>query len=153
MKSIAIRRPPYAAIIFVCLIALILLPSEIVVAQNEEPVDVPLIKLIAQPEKYNGILVRTIGFIGLYDGDIMYPHEEDCKHALMGNGIWIYTSDDHDKFVTKYDKRYCLIEAIFDADARGHKEYWSGGFKNIKRLDVWSSPARPRLTIFRTVCP
>jgi len=126
-------------------LALILLCPNISRAQNQEPVDIPLIRLIVVPEKYHGVLVRTIGFVRLeFEGDVMYPHKEDCTHALLGNGIWIDIGEKHLRQASTLGMKYCLIEATFDANERGHFGMWSGSFKNIRRFEVWSDPAKPR---------
>lgn len=117
-----------------------------VFAQCDEPIDVPLIRLIVMPEKYHGDLVRTIGFVRLeFEGNVMYPSKEDCDHALLGNGIWIDLTTA--KFDGQYEDgmKYFLIEATFDANDHGHMDLWSGAFTNIKRFEVWSDPLNPKL--------
>jgi hypothetical protein len=128
--------------VIVGLTAVTLLFNGVTRAQCDEPVDVPLIRLIAVPEKYNGVLVRTIGFVRLeFEGNVMYPHREDYENALVGNGVWIDIDEKRLKQETStHIMRYCLIEAIFDANHRGHFGIWSGSLKDIKRFEVWSDP-------------
>ncbi len=124
---------------------LILLCPSMSRAQNQEPVDVPLIRLIVVPEKYHGVFVRTLGFVRLeFEGNVMYPHREDCMHALIGNGIWIDVDEKHFKQASTHGMKYCLIEATFDANERGHLGMWSGSFKSIRRFEIWSDPAKPK---------
>jgi hypothetical protein len=129
------------AIYFVLIVVTIFF-AELARAQNGEPVDVPLIRLIVVPNQYNGVIVRTIGYVRFeFEGDVMYPHKEDYEHGLVGNGIWIDSSDLDQKQLNEcsgHCMKYCLIVATFDANKQGHLGMWSGSFRNIKRFEVWS---------------
>jgi hypothetical protein len=106
---------------------------------------VPLIRLIAAPEKFQGILVRTLGFVRLeFEGNVIYPYKEDYKNGLVGNGIWLDINNKDIEQNYKHGMKYFLIVATFDANRRGHFGMWSGSLTNIKRFEIWSDPANPR---------
>ncbi len=53
-----------------------------------EPVDVTLVQLIANPEKFDGKSIRVIGFLRLeFEGNVLYLHREDYEHAILGDGM------------------------------------------------------------------
>jgi len=54
-----------------------------------EPTGVTLVQSIANPEKFNGRLIRVVGFLRLgFEGNVLYLHREDYENAIFGNGIW-----------------------------------------------------------------
>lgn len=49
-----------------------------------------LVKLIANPEVYNGKTVQIIGYLNLeFEGNAVYLHREDYENGLTGNGFWV----------------------------------------------------------------
>lgn len=81
---------------------------------EEKPVPVSLIRLIANPEKFDGHRVRVIGVLG-YGGGLdqavcLYVSETDAQHGVMSNCISVEQSFDKD------DKRlgkYVILNATF----------------------------------------
>jgi len=103
-----------------------------------EPIDVSLVRLIANPNDYDGKLVRVIGYARLeFEGDAIYLHEDDYKHSIYKNGLWMDVSEDMRKRKTELDRKYVLIEGTFDAKMTGHMGLWSGSIQKITRCQVW----------------
>jgi hypothetical protein len=101
----------------------------------EAPEDVSIIQLIATPGRYDGKLVRTIGFLRLeFEGDYLYLHQEDFKHAIMSNRVWVDIPENF-KNRGKLSMNYVIIEGVFGAK---HSE-----IGRIRRADIWSNPAKP----------
>jgi hypothetical protein len=103
----------------------------------DQPVDVSLVQLIANPKDYDGKFVRVIGFVRL-EGNAIYLHQEDYKHGLTRNGLWIDVSDDLRKRRSEFDQKYVLVEGTFNAKDKGHLGMWSGTVEKIKRFQKWS---------------
>lgn len=110
-------------------------------AADQAPVeDVPLVRLVVIPEKYQGKKVWVIGFVNLeFEGNAIYPHKEDFEASLLGNGIWL----DVPTRLNQQERgarsgHYCLIEGTFDAKSKGHMGLFSGTLKNITRFEVWA---------------
>ena len=107
-----------------------------------EPLDVSLVKLIANPNDYNGKVVRVIGFVRLeFEGNAIYLHQDDYKHGISKNGLWIDVTDDIRKKRTDFDQKYVLLEGTFNAKETGHMGLWSGSIQKISRFQVWSEKA------------
>ena len=52
--------------------------------------NVSLVKLIANPEKYNGKRIQVIGYLHLeFEGNAIYLHEEDFKRRISANSFWV----------------------------------------------------------------
>jgi hypothetical protein len=104
-----------------------------------DPTDVSLINLIATPEKYQGKIVRVVGYLNLeFEGNAIYIHKEDYENALLKNAIWIELSRDEAIKNTKaFNKKYVILVGVFDMKDNGHMGLFSGAIKKISRLDLW----------------
>jgi hypothetical protein len=119
-------------------ICLVLTTFFVAPSRAEEPVNVTLVQLIATPEKFDGKLIRVIGFLRLeFEGDVLYLHREDYENAILGNGIWVNTTPEMTKKTKTLNMHYVLLEGIFSAGEHGHMDAWSGTIKNIRRADPW----------------
>ena len=103
-----------------------------------EPLDVSLVQLIANPKDYDGKVVRVIGFMRLeFEGNGIYLHQDDYKHSIYKNGLWIDASVDMQKRKAEVDQKYVLVEGTFNAKITGHMGLWSGSIQKITRCQVW----------------
>src|SRR3954463_11374207 len=103
-----------------------------------EPLDLSLVQLIANPKDYDGKIVRVIGFVRLeFEGNAIYLHQDDYKHSIAKNGLWIDVTDDIRKKQKDYDQKYVLLEGTFNAKDTGHMGLWSGSIEKITRFQVW----------------
>jgi hypothetical protein len=87
---------------------------------NEEPINVSIVQLIANGQKYDGKLVRVIGFLRLeFEGNALYLHREDYETSIMKNGIWVDVYSETTKQSKTLNMHYVLLEGIFRADDLG----------------------------------
>jgi hypothetical protein len=110
--------------------------------KSNEYVDVSLVSLIANPEKYDKQHVRVIGYLNLeFEGSGLYLHKEDYDRSIEKNGLWVEMSRDSMFLpdVKQCKLNYVLIEATFDSDNTGHKGMWGGSLTDIKRMELWKS--------------
>jgi hypothetical protein len=106
--------------------------------QAQEPTNVTLVQLIANPEKFDGRLIRVIGFLRLeFEGNVLYLHREDYDNAILGDGIWVDETSEMNKQRAKLNMSYVLLEGIFSSRERGHMGMWSGTIKEVRRAQVW----------------
>jgi hypothetical protein len=127
------------ASVFVIFITLFAVPIK-----AEEPVDVTLVQLIANPEKFDGKLVRVIGFLRLeFEGNVLYLHREDYENAILGDGIWVDVTPEITKQSKTLNMHYVLLVGIFSSSDKGHMGMWSGTIKKIRRAELWRSLRQP----------
>ena len=108
--------------------------AELIPSASTEVVDLSIINLITTPERYNGKLVRIIGYVELqFEGTSIYLSK--YANASAKNGLWLDSVDP--KIWPKYNKKYCLIEGTFNSNNQGHMGMWSGAIENIQRFEVW----------------
>jgi hypothetical protein len=106
--------------------------------QNEE-FDVSLVKLIANPEKYDGKTIQIIGYLNLeFEGNAVYLHKEDYEHGLTRNGFWVnFSGPIKEGKSLGSSKKYVIIVGKFDMKSHGHGSLFGGTIKDISRLDTW----------------
>src|SRR5579864_6414585 len=100
------------------LIALACIMTALVVApiRAQEPTDVTLVRLIANPERFDGKLIRAIGFLRLeFEGNVLYLHREDYENAILGDGIWVDVTTAITKQRDALNMNYVLLEGVFSA--------------------------------------
>ena len=110
---------------------------------EEHPPMVSMISLIATPEKYQNKKITTLGYVSLgFEANGIYVHQEDVNQNLLINGLWLDSEKRGTFDVDKVQGKYCIIEATFRSDKKGHFGMWSGTLTEIKRLEVWTDPDR-----------
>lgn len=104
--------------------------------EAQEPVDVTMVQLIANPEGFDGKLIRVIGFLRLqFEGTVLYLHREDYERSI-GNGIWVDATPEMWK-ESAMNSKYVLLEGVFSSRYRGHMDTWRGTITNIRRAEPW----------------
>jgi len=122
-------------IIFATLVACIVAAVTNARAGDEMPQDVSIVQLLATPEKFDGKLVRVIGFLCLaFEGDAVYLHREDFDHALTQNALWVDVPEKCDEGLSR---KYVLLEGTFDAGDHGHMGLFGGAIRKITRMSPW----------------
>ncbi|MES1220987.1 MAG: hypothetical protein ABUT20_36140 [Bacteroidota bacterium] len=102
--------------------------------------NVSLVKLIANPEKYDSKRIQVIGYLHLeFEGDAIYLHKEDFNHRISANSLWVNFSSKLTKKrdLSKFNNKYVIIIGTFKADEKGHMSMFGGTLDNIVRLDLW----------------
>ena len=104
----------------------------------DRPLEVSLIRIIADPDAFDGEYVRVQGFYRYeFEGTAIYVHRADYEHALYRNGLWVTSGPD-------LDQQYVLLEGRFSAARRGHLGLWSGSIEDVTRMIPWPPKvARP----------
>ena len=101
---------------------------------------VSLIKLIANPEQFDGKKIRVIGYCHLeFEGNGLYLNKEDFDYSINKNSIWIEIPVKHpesDSSFSKFSNQYVLMEGTFDSHNHGHNDSGSGSIKDITPLEL-----------------
>jgi hypothetical protein len=109
-------------------------------APNETAEDVGMVQLLGAPEKYDGKLVRVIGFLSLeFEGVGLYLHREDFQN-MTGNALWINPPEKTDPSLGRH---YVEVVGTFEAKAGGHMGVFPAGIRNVTKLmdieTAWNS--------------
>ena len=133
------NRNWYRALAFSAIIVLLAASAESVSSSIGNSVSI--VQLIATPEKYQGKVVQVMGFLRLeFEGNAIYLHEDDYKHAIYKNGLMIVNNANIDAKADKLNLHYAVLEGTFDGNNLGNKGLNSGTISNITYAGI--SPTR-----------
>lgn len=116
--------------------------------KHPEPINVGMIPLLASPERYNGKVIRTIGFLHIgpmHESDRLCLYEDDGKFSLFKNTFALDLSDDQRKQFLLLNHRYVLITGTIHSEGAEGTKMNSGIIVNIMQIDGWQ-PYQPSPT-------
>lgn len=120
-------------------------------SSNSSPLNLSILSLFGDSNKYYGHLVRVIGYVVVdeYDSIVMFPSAcfydngytflnsislgfvcENCKTGKDKKNFY-------DKLKHGYNKKYVLVEGVFDKNNNFLSSFKIVG---IKRFEVWEKP-------------
>jgi hypothetical protein len=101
---------------------------------KQDAIHVSIIRLIASPKEFDGMIVRVEGFMHLqFEGDAIYLHKEDYDRTLTKNGLWLGATGAMRNEMLKMNDCYVLIEGEFSSGDHGHMGLWSGAILDVSR--------------------
>lgn len=96
-----------------------------------------MVALVAYPQRYNGRMIRTVGFVCIeFEGDAVYVHEEDFRHGLIKNSMALRLTKSQEKQFKPLSQMYAVIEGKVEANGLESGD-WAGAIGNITRLEAW----------------
>jgi hypothetical protein len=111
-------------------------------AQFPEVKQVSIVQLIATPEAFDGKEVQVVGFLRLeFEGNVLYLHEEDYRHRIYKNGLWVRPNAKMMANADKLNMHYVIIKGRFNARDKGHMGLGSGTITDIIAADIWPNTA------------
>jgi hypothetical protein len=115
------------------------------------PKPASLIQLIANPERFDGKVVKVSGFLLLSEHPeffgqqpALYLHQEDAKNLLLPNSVWVVPSEQMRPDREKINLMYVTLTGLFRAAHSGEKDPYEGGtITEVQICDRWSDPDHP----------
>jgi len=125
--------------------------ADIGAPKHPEPIDVGMIPLLASPQKYNGKVIRTIGFLHIGSqpvDDSLWLHEEDGQFSLYKNSFALVLSNDQRKQFIHLNHTYVTIEGTLHSKGPEGTSMNSGIVVHITGMGGWSPyvPVPPATT-------
>jgi len=103
---------------------------------RSEIIDCSLVALLADPQRYNGKLVRTSGFaIVRFEESAIYLSRDDAEHTITENAVWIGSPAKGVPF-TSLHGRYIMVEGQFRAQSDGLQGAFFGSIEHISRTRI-----------------
>jgi hypothetical protein len=130
---------------FILACSLLVAPST---SAQKTPLQASLIELLANPDKFDGKLVATMGYLVVGHEPkhcvhvLLYLHQEDAKNLLASNGILAIQSEQMLRDEGKTNRMYVRITGTYRA-VRAANALHPGEIKDIQSCVAWSNPARP----------
>jgi hypothetical protein len=79
-----------------------------------QPASISMIQLIATPEKFDGKMVSVVGFLAIGTEDArLYFSQEDYRHVIMDNGVWVDVNKEINRNIEKLDLHYVTLVGVF----------------------------------------
>jgi hypothetical protein len=104
---------------------------------SQQPVDISIIRLIADPATYDGKYIRVIGFVSIeFERTAVYLNQADHNNFISKNAVWLDIAKGDQRNYKNSDQKYAIVEGTFDAKYNGHLGGFSGSIKKIKRLEI-----------------
>ena len=93
--------------------------------------------LLANPERFHGQVVQLVGFTQFeFEGNRISFSSENALHGASADALWLDVEGLSLVVAQQCNRQYCLIEAVFDAENRGHLGCCAGTLREIRRLEV-----------------
>jgi hypothetical protein len=104
-----------------------------------------IINLVATPEKYDGKMVSVAGFLALErDDPRLYLSQEDYRHNIVQNGIFIQANKEVTSDIESKDLHYVQIAGVFKL--KGLPMHYPGGAGEAGITDIRQCLPLPELT-------
>ena len=98
-----------------------------------EPVQVSLVSVIANPERYDGRYITVQGVFQLqFEGDALFLDDASLKNHVLKNAIWVDVSPDDRTAVRKLSNSYMYLTGRFNAQKLGHMNMFSGSLQDVR---------------------
>lgn len=126
-------------------------PRAPVIAPGEEPLFVPLVAVIANPERYDGKLVTVEGFLNLeFEGNAIYLSRSDFEASLTGNSVWVEGPKPEESAARRALRgHYVFLTGRYNATMNGHMGLHTGTFEDVSSIWVAWSRVQAHASIFR----
>lgn len=119
-------------ILFIFFCACIGCGSYVRTTYTEDIQDVSMIQLIANPAQFHHKKVRVIGFAVIeFECSAIFLSKEFADYYQSKDALWLANAD------LKYDRKYVLVEGMFDKNDHGHLNHFHGAITNVSRIQEW----------------
>lgn len=137
---------------FLLLLAFTQIAAASPVAPSQTPfAPVPLVAVLANPERFDGQIVSVEGYLNLeFEGDALYLSRSDFENGLSGNAVWV----DGPKFEEPEARealtgRFVSLTGRYVAGRRGHMGRFSGSFEDVSTIETFHSRQQSLHWMFR----
>jgi hypothetical protein len=120
----------------VCLVAAVLAATIAGISESADDSEyVSLVRVIANPERYDEKVITLHGFLSLdFEGTALYLHSEHYERGMGKEAVWLTLDRQTWKAKQGVHRQYVLITGKFDAQETGHLGLFSGGLRDITRI-------------------
>ena len=109
------------------------------VIYKPEPVHVSMLTLLANPEKYDGKVVRVEGVGRLeFENTNLYVNLESQTEGIFRDTIWLVVelSSEECQDMIGLNGQYVTVEGIYNMKNKGHFDGSNGAIENITRYEL-----------------
>ena len=98
-----------------------------------------IIQVLGNLERFHGERVRVAGFAVLeFEHHVLYLHQEDAKHSLLKNGLWLDLHKATRNSSSNFNRRYVLVDGMVNSQETGHMGLFAATLQNAQIVKVLS---------------
>lgn len=104
-----------------------------------KPISVGMVALLAMPQKYNGKIIRTWGFLNLRsDDNAVFLHEEDLRIPLLKNSFKLELTPEQETKFKPLNLTYVMIEGTMRSQGPDGPALNSGTIAHVTLIHGWA---------------
>ena len=108
------------------------------VDKHSEPINVGMLALLAAPQKYDGKVIRTIGYLYLRsDGDALFFREEDLQIPLLKDSFAMELTPEQKQEFKALNLTYVMVEGTLRSQGPDGPAVNSGTISHITMVHGW----------------
>lgn len=106
--------------------------------KRSKPISVGMVALLAAPQKYNGKVVQTWGFLNLRsDSNALFLHEEDLRVPLWKNSFALDLTEEQEEQFKSLSLTYVIVEGTLHSEGPDGPALNSGTLVHITLVRGW----------------
>lgn len=102
-------------------------------------IELPMVRLLANPEEFDGKAVTTCGvYEHEYEATAIYLNRESYEYGLAENAIFVFTTHSDEALLEKMAGHYVCMTGVFEAESASRLFRASGHLRDIPPLRMSS---------------
>jgi hypothetical protein len=109
--------------------------------KHPKPMNVGMIALLASPQKYNGKIIDTIGFLHISrfpEDDSLWLHREDLQNSLWKDSFALNLTQKQREEFKSLNHTYVMVQGTLHSKWAGSSGYQSGTISDVTMVHGWS---------------
>lgn len=125
-------------VLAVCLIAGSRSDGWCAVEKPSNPINVGMLALLSTPQKYNGKIIRTIGYLYLRsDGDAVFFHQEDLEIPILKDSFALELTPEQKQQFKELNLTYVMVQGVMRSAGPDGHELNSGTITHVTMVHGW----------------
>lgn len=136
--SIAVALRSAIIVLAVCLLAGAHGDGWGAVEKSSNPINVGMSALLSAPQKYNGKVIRTIGYLYLRsDGDALFFHQEDLEIPILKDSFALDLTLEQKQQFKGLNLTYVMVQGVMRSTGPDGPALNSGTITNVTMVHGW----------------
>lgn len=98
-------------------------------------IELPMVRLLANPEEFDGKAVTTCGiYSNEFEGTAIYLNRESYEYGFSANAIFAFTTHTGDALLEQMEGHYVCMTGVYEAESASRLFRASGHLRDIAPL-------------------
>lgn len=115
--------------------------------RHSKPLVTGMVALLAAPQKYDGKVIQTWGFLNLrYESDSLWLHEEDLRNSLLKDSFALELTQKQREQFKSLNHTYVVVQGTLHSKGSDDPGLESGTISDVTMVHGWSPfvPFKPK---------